>query len=141
VIEEGAIPHSHPVLTLSTVNGGDFQLASLLHEQMHWFCAAHDADAERAYEEQLRPRYPVVPVGRPDGAEDEESTYLHLIVCWLELDALIQLRGQSVAATVAEGAAAAGLYAWVYRTVLHDFDALRTIYAQHSLQIAAQQGG
>jgi hypothetical protein len=138
VIEEGVIPHSHPVLTLSTFNAGHFQLASLLHEQLHWFCEAHDADADRAYQQDLRPRYPVVPVGRPDGAFDEESTYLHLIVCWLEMDALIQLRGRAVAEEVAKGAAAAGLYAWVYRTVLHDFDVLAEIHARHNLRITAQ---
>lgn len=37
-IEEGATPHSHPVLTLNTRHLGDdsLLLASFIHEQLHW---------------------------------------------------------------------------------------------------------
>jgi len=135
IIQEGAIPHSHPALTLSTRNDGDHQLSSLIHEQMHWFCADRDADAERAYQQDLRPRYPVVPVGRPDGADTEESTYLHLIVCWLEIDAVAHLLGRATAERIANDFAKAGVYGWVYRTVLNDFETLGQIYARHDLRI------
>jgi non-ribosomal peptide synthetase component F len=41
-IEEGVIPHSHPVLTLNTRHLEDREqlLALFLHEQIHWFLAA-----------------------------------------------------------------------------------------------------
>jgi len=38
--------------------------------------------------------YPKVPVGYPDGAQDEESTYLHLIDRHLEIQADRQLIGR-----------------------------------------------
>lgn len=39
-IEEDAVPHSHPVLTLGTRSPHDWALLSaLIHEQLHWFLA------------------------------------------------------------------------------------------------------
>jgi hypothetical protein len=77
-------PHSHPVLTLNARNGGTFLLGAHLHEQLHWFCTSRWAEASSVLEE-LRRRYPAMPVGLPEGARDEQSTYLHLLVCWQEL--------------------------------------------------------
>lgn len=133
VVEENAIPHSHPILTLSTRNGREFQLASLLHEQMHWFCAERDRDVERVYRDELLPRYPTVPAGPPDGARDSESTYLHLIVCWQEIEAMTLVTDRATAERVATTAADGGLYRWIYRTVLADFEQLRIVYAAHGL--------
>ncbi|HVX42946.1 MAG TPA: hypothetical protein VHC49_03645 [Mycobacteriales bacterium] len=135
IIEENAIPHSHPVLTLGTRNGGVFQLASLLHEQIHWFCVANYADVQRVWDELLR-RYPDAPVGRPEGAADAESTYLHLIVCWLELDALTRLIDRETAERVAAGAMRAGLYRWIYQTVMADRESLGELLRSYSLCIS-----
>lgn len=135
LIEEGAFSHSHPVLTLSTRNtDGEFQLASFLHEQIHWFCDAREADTDRVALD-LKSCYPDVPVGRPEGARTEESTYLHLIVCWLEIDALARLAGQTSAERIATHYAQGSGYAWIYRTVLADFESLGQIYARHDLCI------
>src|ERR1700752_4894396 len=82
VIDEKSIPHSHPVLTLHTrhLKQDDELLSTYLHEQLHWFLTRHPAEA-RAAEEDLKALYPDVPVGYPEGANDRESTYLHLLVC------------------------------------------------------------
>jgi hypothetical protein len=49
VIDERAIPHSHPVLTLHTRHlGNDDQLLSTyVHEQLHWFLNERQRDSER----------------------------------------------------------------------------------------------
>lgn len=73
LIEDRVIPHSHPVLTLSTRDEGDALLATFVHEQIHWFLVEHAERAGRAKAE-LKAMYPKVPVGPPDGARDEEST-------------------------------------------------------------------
>lgn len=135
VVEENAMPHSHPVLTLGTRNGGVFQLASLLHEQIHWFCVARYPDVERLYHDELFSRYPRVPNERPDGASDTESTYLHLIVCWLELDALTRLIDREAAERVAAGAMRAGLYRWIYQTVIDDREPLGRLLGSYDLCI------
>jgi hypothetical protein len=69
------------------------------HEQLHWYLDAHRSQTEAA-EAELRKLYPKVPVGYPEGAQDEESTYLHLIDCYLEMKADQRLMGMDRAAKV-----------------------------------------
>lgn len=86
------IPHSHPTITLNTWIRDDLTLLSTyLHEQMHWYVTWYSHAFAPQWQElfrQLRARYPAVPVGGADGAQDEFSTYLHLIVNWLEIEAV-----------------------------------------------------
>lgn len=85
IIDEGArIPHSHPVLTLNTRIEGDVDLLSVLvHEQLHWFANEKEDAVEEAVLE-FRQIFPEVPVRGHEGARDEYSSYLHLVVCDLE---------------------------------------------------------
>jgi hypothetical protein len=133
LVEDGAIPHSHPTLTLNTFNRGPFLLASFVHEQLHWYLVERDPIADAVYEQVLLKRYPEVPVGLPEGAESEISTYLHLMVCWLEVDALRRLLGRDAADALARRLGEVGVYRWVYRSVLADYDALEAAFAEHGL--------
>ncbi|MEE8291959.1 MAG: hypothetical protein V3R80_10785, partial [Candidatus Tectomicrobia bacterium] len=84
----------HPVLTLNTryLNDDTAQLATFVHEQIHWFLRNHLERAKTiAALTELRALYPTVPTQLPTGARGERSTYLHLIVCALELQALTEL--------------------------------------------------
>ncbi len=80
----------------------------------------------------LKERFPEVPVGRPDGARNEYSTYLHLIVCHLEYRALKELVGMERARAVLEGH---GHYRWIYRQVLNDDGRLRELVERHDLDL------
>jgi hypothetical protein len=82
----------------------------------------------------LRKIYAKVPVGYPDGAKDEESTYLHLIDCYLEVQADRQLMGAERAARVAQFWAG-DHYRWVYKTVIHDEAVIRRVIEQENLEI------
>ena len=96
IIDESArSPFSHPVLTLkaSMPNNDYAGLSQLLHEQIHWFEDARKEEVANTVAE-LRRIYSSVPVGFPDGARSESSTYLHLAVCLMELDALTHLLGK-----------------------------------------------
>jgi hypothetical protein len=88
VIDEKSIPHSHPVLTLHTrhLKQDDELLSTYIHEQLHWSLTRHPLETQAA-EQDLMKLYPNVPVAYPEGAQDAESTYLHLLVCWLEQQA------------------------------------------------------
>jgi hypothetical protein len=68
VIDEDAIPHSHPILTLHTrhLRDDDLLLSTFIHEQAHWFFDQHHSDAAKALSE-LRGLYPSIPVGFPEG--------------------------------------------------------------------------
>jgi hypothetical protein len=102
-IDENAIPHSHPVLTLHTrhLDDDDLLLSTFLHEQMHWHLD-EKRDATLAAVAELRQRFPVLPVGFPDGARDAQSSYEHLLVNHLEHTALRAIRGPVVAQRVFE---------------------------------------
>lgn len=132
-IEQGVVPHSHPVLTLNTYLLGDDArlLAVYLHEQLHWFCERHEAAVARAIDE-LRGLYPIVPVGLPEGARSEFSSYLHLIIGYLEYTALIALRGPDDARDVIAGWCQSH-YTSIYVTVLRDFGRIGPIVARHGL--------
>ena len=87
-------PHSHPVLTLNTrqLDDDDGFLGTFLHEQFHWYAEKELSRVEAAIGD-LRRVWPDVPVGPPRGARSEFSSYLHLIICLWELDALAALIG------------------------------------------------
>lgn len=119
VIESRVVPHSHPVLTLNTRDVGRplELLTTFLHEQIHRSLSDWPERVqvtEKAIEE-LKGVFPNVPVGRPYGAKNQNSTYLHLIVCWLELQALQSYIGGPAARRVLVSETH---YRWIYATVL-----------------------
>lgn len=126
-IDERAIPHSHPVLTLHTRHNGDEDglLATFLHEQFHWleegnthFRSAMDAYAKL---------YPDAPSRGPEGARDLESTYRHLLVCDLEFQIMTRLIGAERARRVLS---ANRHYTWIYDRVLNDAK-VRSVAREH----------
>ena len=114
----GVIPHSHPVLTLSTrhLKDDELLLATFIHEQIHWYLEQNPKETEAAIKE-LNVMFPKVPVGFPDGAKDEASTYLHLLVCYLEYQAVREFLGELRAKQVIQFWTT-DHYNWVYKTVL-----------------------
>jgi hypothetical protein len=66
VVEEGAIPHSHPVLTLNTRTKDELSiLQTLLHEQFHWYVKEHPK-----FDEWIQ------------YVEGKYSDYGHIVVCF-----------------------------------------------------------
>lgn len=135
IIDQDAIPHSNPVLTLHTRHLGhdDRLLSAFVHEEIHWFVEAHEEDELQA-EQEYRKLYPKVPVGYPEGAQDEESTYLHLTVCYLEYQAMKQLVGTDRARAVMTYWTT-DHYTWVYKTLLTDESKIGAIVVRHKLVI------
>lgn len=133
LIDEKSIPHSHPVLTLSTrhVRDDELLLSTFLHEQFHWFLTQNHKHTEEAKRE-LRGLFPKVPVSFPEGAKDEESTYLHLLVIYLEYKANREIFGELKARQVMEFWAT-DHYTWVYKTVLERPRDIGNIVFKHKL--------
>jgi len=117
-IDEKVIPHSHPVLTMSArhIKDDELLLSTYVHEQIHWHLVNLSKETDEAIKE-LRVLFPKVPAGGPEGARDENSTYLHLLVCYLEYRADRELMGELKAKQVIEFWST-DHYNWVYRTVL-----------------------
>ena len=132
-IDESAIPHSHPVLTLHTrhLKDDDLLLSTFVHEQLHWFLVQNEKETQEAMKE-LRLLFPKVPVGFPEGSENDESTYLHLLVNYLEYQADKELLGELRARQVMEFWST-DHYTWIYRTVLERGRDIGNILLKHGL--------
>lgn len=117
IVEERVIPHSHPVLTLNTssTTKNDI-LDTYIHEQLHWY-VEKSPDAEKKVINEFKSRYKNVPFGNRAGARDEYSTYLHLIVCFLEYRSLAQLVGEEEAKQMMWNQTH---YTWVYNKIIED---------------------
>jgi hypothetical protein len=133
VIDDDAIPHSHPTLTLHARHLRDdlLLLSTLIHEESHWYLEAHQADVDAAVVE-LRALAPALPVGFPDGAQSETSSYEHLVVIALEERGLKRLVGE-LAAHQAMEFWATDHYRALYRTVLEKRAEVWRIMRAHGL--------
>jgi len=133
LIDEKTTPHSHPVLTVGYGDHGDdnLLLSNFVHEQLHWWFVAHQEQTSAAMAE-LRELFPHLPVGAPDGAADERSSYLHLLVIYLEYQADKSLLGDQRAADVMtfwKG----DHYRVLYKTVLDSDVVIGRVVAEHDL--------
>lgn len=139
-IDETAIPHSHPTLTLHTrhLKDDDLLLSTFIHEQLHWYLVQQGQRTEAAIAE-LRARFPTIPVGYPEGAADERGSYVHLLVNHLEHRANRELLGELRASQVMNFWAA-DHYTWIYRTVLTQARDIDTIVIRHQLVPLTSRG-
>jgi hypothetical protein len=133
-IAPGVLPYSHPVIRLNTALLTETALlATYIHEQMHWYVTWYShkhTDQWRAVWAALEQRYPDPPIGRGEGADTLFSTHLHLIVNWLEIEALGSLIGAQAAK---EHVANLHYYRWIYASVIRDWQALRGLYTSYQL--------
>lgn len=133
LIDQTTAPHSHPVLTVGYGDHGDdnLLLSNFVHEQLHWWLTAHQQETDAAILE-LRRLFPRLPAGGLDGAVNEQSSYLHLIVNYLEYQADKTLLGNKTAERVMafwKG----DHYRVIYGTLLDNEDAIGQVVAKHGL--------
>jgi len=130
LIDENTTPHSHPVLTLHTRHlDNDLQLLStFVHEQFHWY-VNRERERRDSVIAAFRQHYRDVPVGGSAGARDAASTYLHLVVCDLEFQALTMLVGREEAKRTLERFTH---YQWIYERVLEE-PFVRSVMTRHAL--------
>jgi hypothetical protein len=133
IIEERAMNHAFPVLTLNVhfLGSDDELLSSFLHEQLHWYLAQHRLAMEDAVG-QLKRMYPRAPVGLPEGADTEYSTYGHLIDCYLEIQADRELIGRERTDRVIKSKP---WYTWIYKTILQDEDRIAALVKAERLEM------
>jgi hypothetical protein len=134
-IVPGGDTFAQPVLTLGNrfTATEDELLSTYLHEQMHWYLwylGTPERDMVARFMDELVRRYPDAPTAPPEGARGYDSTYLHLVVNWLEIAATAEFIGRERAVAVAR---AQRSYRWIYRTVLRDWDALGELYERHDV--------
>jgi hypothetical protein len=134
IIEDKALPHSHPVLTLNTSDDKDLYLLSeYIHEQIHWFEEAHPEQREMAIAE-LEGLFLTLPTSPPDGARGRHSSYLHLLVCYLEYEGLKELAGEEKARAVFEHWSQHH-YKSIYKTILKDRAKVKSVAEKYKLTL------
>ena len=102
-------------------------LSAYLHEQMHWYADARGVDQQSPVIAELERRYPHAPIEFPEGAYDKLSTYLHLLVNWLEIEATSNFLPRERAEEIARNT---GYYRWIYRMVLTDWNSLERLFRE-----------
>jgi len=133
-IQSFVIPHSHPVLTLNTrtIKEPDRYLALFIHEQIHWLFDLNGRDEKtKTFIEKMKKKFPKVPSQKEGGARDDESTYLHLGVCFYELEQLSKLIGKEKAEQVFK---TDEIYSWVRQQVLVNRDFIQSALNDTGLQ-------
>jgi hypothetical protein len=134
LIDDTVIPHSHPVLTLSTrhIKDDELLLSTFVHEQFHWWLSGNNEAATRQSIAEVRAMFPNVPVGAPEGAVDENSSHLHLLVCYLEYRSMRELLGEFKSRQIMEFWAT-DHYTWIYRTVLAKSSEISAVLFKYKL--------
>jgi hypothetical protein len=133
VIEQGAMNHSFPVITLNVRfrDLPDNLLSSYVHEQIHWYLREHN-EARVAAIEELERKYPDAPTAYPQGGGSKESTYGHLITCYLEMQADRRLIGEKRTKRVIQQTP---WYSWIWKTVVADEPTIAAVAQAQHLEI------
>lgn len=131
-IQSQVVPHSHPILTLNSRNAENPKkiLSTWLHEELHWWTSNNNKNVELAIEE-FKKVYPSAPVTSSLGLD---STYLHLIICHLELKALAYYLGEEEARTIISDIMKKDkIYPWIYFQVLNKDFIIKKIVKKYKL--------
>jgi hypothetical protein len=133
-ISDDEIPHSHPILTLSSYPDRRAPLrllSSYMHEQLHWFWLL-DTHGERpvAALDEFSRVFPSLPVGPPDGCRSAFSNLLHIAINYWEVEGMADLIGRDAAR---QFIASKPYYRTVYRLVLERPDEIAGILLAHDL--------
>jgi hypothetical protein len=133
IIQQGAMNHSFPEITLNVRfrDQPDALLSSYVHEQIHWFLREHNDQRVAAIDE-LQRKYPNAPTAYPEGGGSAESTYGHLITCYLEMQADRQLIGEKRTKKVI---AEIPWYFWIWKTVVNDEATIAAVVQENDLEI------
>lgn len=133
-IKPNVIPHSHPMLTLNTFwnESPNHLLSTFLHEQIHWFLNWSDPKKYTHAHRTFMDWYPIVPSDRSLTASNQFSTYLHLSVCWLELQGVKRYLGAKEGYKTIQ---TFQHYRWIYDRVVADESAIGDLLNQIGLVI------
>lgn len=129
-VDENAIPHSHPILTLNCRHNENPErlLLCFLHEQFHWYASSKRDSAMLAIED-LKSEF-LNFSSNISGEEDAFSSYLHLIINWLELQAGKQFLGKKLAYDLISKM---DVYPKIYLEVIQSESTIEKILKRHGL--------
>jgi len=135
MIEEGAINHSHPVLTLNLrfLDNDDLALSAYVHEQGHWLLTERYRADNPALFEDLQRTFPNLEIRPPAGDGELRSSYFHIAVCMLEWQAMEELVGPARARKVIEWKQH-DHYTAIYSTILDHREQVEQVLTRHHVK-------
>jgi len=134
VIEQSAVAHSKPVLTLNGrfLDNDDLALSQYVHEQGHWVLGRHRNELRELLRD-LMTAFPGIPTEPPQGSGGAVDSYYHLAVILLEWQALDELIG-SERARAAEAFKRTDHYTALYALVLDNRPRVEGILSRHHIK-------
>lgn len=127
VIEEGAVPHSHPILTLNTRTLDTFTVMQVfIHEQFHWYATQHPEyqNALEALKEHSR-------TTEVYKNQDQKESFLeHLIVCFNTRNTLTSILTEEEVSSIYSAWQA---YPEIEKFVLDEWEKIKKVLELHSL--------
>jgi hypothetical protein len=139
-VDSSSVGGSGPdFITLSTDHLGDDLglLSEFIHEQIHRITFEERRERRNAAIREFQSLYPNAPSELPEGGPGEFATYMHLVINWLELDAMTELVEKKTARRLA---ADEEHYTWINRRVLEDTEKIGAVLAKHDLLITPEKG-
>lgn len=135
MIEQGAINHSMPELTLNLrfLDDDDLALSAYVHEQGHWLLVERGRGQNELLFERLHMMFPGIPTQMPQGSGGLRDTYFHVIVCTLEWEGMEDLVGAQRARRVMEWKQH-DHYTSIYETVLQNREKIETLMEQYGIK-------
>ncbi len=135
IIEQGARPHSSPVLTLGAgaLTNDDVALATFIHEPGHWVLMGRLPRMNRELLADLYKVAPGLPTEWPQGSGGEIDTYYHLAVCMLEWQGMEELVGAERARKVIDFEKN-DHYTAIYAAVIDHRAELEKVLKQHGVR-------
>lgn len=128
IIEQGATGKAFPSIRLSAwMDNEEGLLAQFIHEQLHWIEKGNEEQMQNAINE-IKSMFPDAPVDRPEGGGSERSTYVHLIICRLELLALGDILGEEKAKNIVSSN---NNYTWIREKVISKGDDIDNVIRKH----------
>lgn len=150
-IKAGIDPHSRPILTLNTdyLDDDQTQLSIFVHEQAHWIPWAKRKAAIESLRE-IYPEIPGVPENNNNPAGDKLATYNHMVVAWVEFDAMTELVGKQKASQIIKDkvqekvsepySAVEKSFMWYNERVLKDPQKIGSILEKHDIIYTPNRG-
>ncbi len=119
-----------PVIILNTKYKDHPQrlLAQLLHEELHWWMRDHKQNVQVAIPE-LKKTFRGAP--RIRDSKDPDSTYRHLIICWMEFRAVAKYMGEETSMEVIKHFVKEKRFPWIYSQLLKNHRAVEKIVRKY----------
>ena len=131
ILDSKARSISHPILTVNTKYAAypPILLSNFLHEELHWWMKQNQEKVQVALPD-LKKAFKNSPMIK--GAKDPDSTYRHLIICWMEYMAVLKYMGEDVAkANLQHFIQVDRRFPWIYTHVLKDSQQIWDIVGKH----------